>query len=208
MKLCTNFDDGTKRIKEKYLDANYPSRFIDSIIKVFSEKNQNSSASNARKDDKPIILIRIPYCEKNEKIATNFLSKLQQFTGKNYNFRFLWQMRKIKTLFKIKDAVKHRSNVIYKGTSVNDPQVTYIGETSQIARLRWNQHEDPKHNSAPSKHLQEHKDDQFKWEVLTTSSPNWLKRKIHEALFICKLKPTLNAQIDHRKFVLFRSGVT
>ena len=91
---------------------------------------------------------------------------------------------------------------------MNNTEIAYIGETAQVAQQRWNQHENPKHNSAPSKYLQENKDDYFNWEVLTTSSSNWLKRKIHEALFICKVKPLLNAQIDHKKLVLFRAGVT
>ena len=84
----------------------------------------------------------------------------------------------------------------------------YIGETSQITTLRWNQHEDPTHDSAVANYLKENPEDSFTWEILTTSSANWLKRTIHEALFICKYKPSLNVQVKHKKLVLFRNGVT
>ena len=154
-------------------------------------------------------MLRIPFCETNEKIARHFLSKLQEFTGNDYRFSILWQMRKIKTLFKLKDEVLHKADVVYRGTSANNPEESYVGETSLISTSRFEQHEDPSHNSAPSKFLQENPGDRFQWEVLSTSSSNWLKRKIHEALFICKFKPSsLNVQVDHKRLLLFRNGVT
>ena len=75
------------------------------------------------------------------------------------------ETRKIKTQFKVKDSVKHKADINYKGTSAKLSEVTYIVETSQNAAIRWN------------KHLLEHKDE-FIWKVLTTSSSNWLKRSI------------------------------
>ena len=154
------------------------------------------------------ILMRFPYCEKNERISKHFLEKIRQLTQNKCSFNIIWKSKKIKTLFRIKDPIVHKANVIYKATSVNDPQVTYIGETAQIAEERWKQHENPRHDSAPSKHLQDHQNDSFTWEILTTSSTNWLRRKIHEALFISKHKPSLNVQVKHKKLLIFRNGVT
>ena len=85
-------------------------------------------------------IIKIPYCEKNEKIAKNFLNKIKELTQNKLRFNILWQSKKLKTLFKVKDKIVHQANAIYKGTSVGNPDVTYIGETSQITTLRWNQH--------------------------------------------------------------------
>ena len=117
-------------------------------------------------------------------------------------------MRKVKTFFKLKDEVLHKADVVlvYRGT--NNPEESYVGETSLISTSRFEQHEDPSHNSAPSKFLQENPGDRFQWEILTTSSSNWLKRKIHEALFSCKFKPSLNVQVDHKRLLLFINGVT
>ena len=120
----------------------------------------------------------------------------------------MWKTKKIKTLCKLKDEIKHKANVVYRGTSMNNPEESYIGETKQVAQERWRQHEDPIHDSAPSKYLRENQDDKFSWEIMTCSSTNWLRRKIHEALFICKHKPTLNRQVEHRKLILFKNGVT
>ena len=133
---------------------------------------------------------------------------LVEFTRNLFRISVVWNTKKIKTLFAIKDKIVHRANVIYKGTSENNPVESYIGETKQIAEERWKQHEDPAHDSAPSKYLQENPNDHFTWEVLSTSSSNLLKRRIHEALFICKQKPTLNRQVDHKNLFLFRNGVT
>ena len=158
--------------------------------------------------DKPFFPIRVPFCEKNEKIARQFLQKLNEFTGKNYIFTIVWITRKIKTLFKIKDEIKHKANVVYRGTSQTNPEDSYIGETTLIAQLRWKQHEDANHDTAPSKYLRENVNDEFNWEILSMSPSNWLNRKIHEAFFIQKHKPTLNRQVEHKKLILFRNGVT
>ena len=209
-KICSNFDEELKIIRDKYDKASYPPKLVDSVIKSFEEKHKaNRNKENQTEEEpKPFILMRFPYCEKNEKISKHFLEKIRQLTQNKCSFNIIWQSKKIKTLFKIKDPIVHKASVIYKATSVKDPQVTYIGETAQIAEERWKQHENPRHDSAPSKHLQDHKDDCFTWEILTTSSTNWLRRKIHEALFISKHKPSLNVQVKHKKLLIFRNGVT
>ena len=136
------------------------------------------------------------FCEKNEKLAKHFLEKLKSFAGNDFKFSIIWQSKKVKHLFKLKDPIVHQANVIYKGTSSLNPDITYIGETKLVAEKRWNQHENPSHDSAPSKYLTDHTDDHFTWEVLTGSSSNWYKRRIHEALFIRKFNPVLNRQSD------------
>ena len=169
-KLSSNFNEEVLHLKQKYQNASYPVRFIESIIRDFKDKNREEKEKESRKDEKPFVLIRIPYCEKNEKIGPHFLAKLRAFNGNNYNFRIIWQMKKIKTLFKLKDEIRHKANVIYKGTSIKNSKVNYIGETALIAQQRWKQHEDPKHNSAPSKFLKENEGDQFEWVIPASSS--------------------------------------
>ena len=120
----------------------------------------------------------------------------------------IWQSRKIKTLFPFKDKVKYKANVIYIGTVATALDQTYIGETKLIAEKRWEQHEDPNHESAPSKYLGENPGVRFTWKILGMSFAATNKRKIHEALFIMKQKPSLNKQVRHKKLVLFTYGVT
>ena len=45
----------------------------------------------------------------------------------------------------------YKANVIYRGTSISNPEITYKGESKLNAEIRWKQH--PTHDSAPSKHL-------------------------------------------------------
>ena len=143
-----------------------------------------------------------------KKIAKHFLEKLKEFTDKDIAFGIIWQSRKIKTLFQVKDKIRHKANVIYKGTSNTNPEISYIGETKLVAQVRWKQHENPNHDSAPSKYLTQHIEDSFTWEILSSSSVSGYKRKIHEALFIRKFNPVLNRQIEHKSLTLFRNGVT
>ena len=96
----------------------------------------------------------------------------------------------------------------FVGVVDNKPNIDYIGETKLIADSRWNQHENPKHDSAPSKYLRNHTEDKFSWIILCTSSSNAVKRKIHEALYITKYNPVLNKQVKHKKLLLFKNGVT
>ena len=111
-------------------------------------------------------------------------------------------------MFQLKDKTKYRSSVVYLGVCETRKEVSYIGETKQIADLRWKQHNDPNHDSEPAKYISEHPSRKLTWKVLAMSSKNTVKRKIHEALFITKLKPSLNKKVKMHKLVLFRNGVT
>lgn len=208
-KISTVFKEEVDVIKGKYEKAGYPEKYINSIIRDFEEKEKRPQRNpEDETEEKSFVPIRVPFCEKNEKVTKHFLEKLKEFTGNKFKLGIVWQTKKIKTLCKLKDDVKHKANVIYKGTSIDNPEQSYIGETRLIAEERWTQHEDPNHNSAPSKYLNENPGDRLEWEIISSSSSNAFRRKIHEALFICKFKPTLNRQIEHRKLILFRNGVT
>ena len=208
-KISSDFSNEIKEIKQKYNHADYPRRFVESVIRDFNENGPQSRRNETRETEtKPFVPIKIPYCDKNENIAKHFLQKLNDFTGKKFKFTIVWQTRKTKTLFKLKDKIKYKANIIYKGTIDTKPDVNYIGETKLIAETRWSQHQDPKHISAPSQYLRENPNVMFTWEILAFSSSNTNKRKIHEALYINKYKPSLNIQVKHKKLVLFPNGVT
>ena len=207
-KISTDFENEKKEVSKKFENSGYPRRFVQSVIRDFDDKQSSPTQTRDEPEEKTFVPIRIPFCEKNEKLAKHFIEKLKAFTGNQFRFSIIWQSKKIKTLFKVKDPVIHKANLIYRGTSNINPEITYIGETKQIAEKRWQQHEDPSHDSAPSKHLTNNTEDKFTWEILSGSSSNWFKRRIHEALFIRKHNPVLNRQVEHKKLHLFRNGVT
>ena len=211
-KISSDFNEEKEEIQKKYRNAGYPEKFTSKIIRDFEntevESRERSEGKRKEKEDRVFVTIKVPFCDRNEKVATHFLKKLKQFTGNSLDFSIVWQTKKIKTLFKLKDPVTHKANIIYEGTSRKNPEISYIGETKLIAEARWNQHETPNHDSAPAKYLREHTDDKFDWKVLSGSTTNCMKRKIQEALFIRKFNPVLNKQVEHRKLILFRNGVT
>ena len=175
-------------------------RFVDSIIRDFEEKKSRLPQESKNSEEKTYVPIRIPFCEKNKKLAKNFLEKLKSFAGNDFKFSIILQSEKVKHLFKLTDPIIHNANVIYIGTSSLNPD----RETKLVAEKRWNQHENPSHDSAPSKYLTNHTDHHFSWEVLTSSSSNWYKRRIHEALVIRKYNPVLNRQVEHKKYSKIR----
>ena len=71
------------------------------------------------------------------------------FTNNKFKFNITWSTRKIRSLFPLKDRVKHVSCVIYHG--VCSCGETYIGETERIAEGRLSEHNAPSKNSEPAK---------------------------------------------------------
>ena len=101
---------------------------------------------------KVFIMFEIPYSSENEFVAIRFLTK------NTYDVAIKWVTRKVKSLFSLKDKNPYRSCVIYEG--IFNCGENYIGETVRNALVRLNEHEDPKKDSEPAKHLQvkeEHK---------------------------------------------------
>ena len=96
--------------------------------------------------------------------------------------------------------------MVYKATCTCE--ITYAGETERLATLRWKEHEDPRKQSEPSKHLYNFPGHRFTWRVLSPAPKLSIKRKILEAFYISKYKPKLNEQVKSNTLVLFRHGVT
>ena len=102
-------------------------------------------------------------------------------------------MRKIKSLSKIKDNVKHLSCVIYQGPSGCGDNC--IGETMRNATTRIDEHEQPNSKSEPSKHLKKNTGQKCDWTILSREPSHGLKQKILEVYFIKQLNPSLHDQL-------------
>ena len=120
--------------------------------------------------------------------------------------RIVWQTKKIRSLFPLKDRTRHRSCIIYKG--VCSCGKTYIGETDRNASARWKEHDTPSSNSEPAKHKLEDPTHNFEWEIITSAPTSFFKRKILEDYYIAKLVPEINEQTSSNILKLFRYGVT
>ena len=197
------------------MNAGFPYKFIEYNINKFVKNSSNSS--EFVNDDyiippwlfelpRKCIFIEIPYCHKNEAISHHFIQKLKEFTNDQYIFIIKWNTRRIKSLFSLKDRNVHPSCEIYQGTCVYG--LSYIGETKRNVETRWSEHRNYKHKSEISQHLVTHDDHEFNFKVLSSAPSNTLLRKILEAFYIARLKPTLNDQLQSQTLKLFQFGIT
>ena len=76
---------------------------------------------------------------------------LEYYKNDKVKFDIIWATRKIKSLFKIKDNVKHLSCAIYQG--ICSCGNNYIGETMRDATTRINESKQTSGKSEPFKHL-------------------------------------------------------
>ena len=139
-RISTNFDKEIYRIKKKFLTADYLQKFVASVIRNF----ENDKIENVEDDyiipsgffdiAKPVIIIEVSFCTKNEVSSKQFMRKFHNFTGSKFDLRIKWITRKTKTLFKLKDKCVHPACKIYHG--VCSCRETYIGETIRNVETR------------------------------------------------------------------------
>ena len=202
-KNASDFDVEVQTITRKNLEVGYPIGFIKSVISNFknSKEEEQPIIPEWLFDQRKKVLFKLPYYPSNERDVKLFIEKIESFTNGKLKFIVLWSTRNIKSLFPLKDEVKHFSCFIHEGKCSCGR--LYIGET-----IRNNEHESATGKSEPAKHLADSKSHMFTWKVLASIPLHFRKRKILEAFFVTKLKPDLNDQIEHHAFSLFRHGVT
>ena len=110
-------------------------------------------------ESKPIVLIDVPFCYENEKVSKQLLKKLKVLTKDKYDFRIVWKAKKVRQLFPLKEKNPYPSCKIYEG--VCSCKENCIDETKRNVITRWNEHENPKKDSEPAKHLFQRPDHVF-----------------------------------------------
>ena len=210
-RISSNFDEEIPLIKEKFMKADYPLRFINSVVNEFQKGKECGDESfiiptSLFEIAKPFIFVEIPYCELNEIKSKHFLKKFHKFTNNSFRMVITWKTRNIRSLFPLKDKNDYKSCVIYKGDCSCGSR--YIGETKRNAEVRWNEHNNPTKSSEPSKHLRSNINHYFTWAVISNAPKNAKTRKNLEASYIALWKPNLNEQKDFERLILFRNGVT
>ena len=84
------------------------------------------------------------------------------------NLTLFGQRKKIKSLFNIKDNVKHLSCVIYQ--RICSCGNNYVGETMGNATTRINEYEQSNGKSEPSKHLKSNPGHKIQLDDITEST--------------------------------------
>ena len=132
--------------------------------------------------------------------------KLEKFTRYKFKINIVWITRNIKSLFPLKDRVHHSSKGVYQGVCSCGRK--YIGETLRNYTIRWEEHEDLTKDSEVARHVKFNLGHKMEWTVLVKGLKNTKIRKIFEAFYIAKFRPSLNGQVKHQNLTLFRNGIT
>ena len=88
-RISSNFDEEISLIKEKFRKADYPLRFINSVVNEFQKGKECGDESfiiptSLFEIAEPLIFVEIPYCELNEIKSKHFLKKFHRFTNNSF----------------------------------------------------------------------------------------------------------------------------
>ena len=89
-------------------------------------------------DERKTVHFQLPFCKTNEQKVRSIVNKLEELTNNKVKFIYHLKTWKLKSLFPLKDRIKHKANIVYKGTcSYNE---SYIREIKRNAEIRWKEH--------------------------------------------------------------------
>ena len=114
------------------MKADYPLHFINSVINEFQKgkecRDENFIISTSLFEiAKPLIFVKIPYCELNEIESKHFLKKFHKFSSNSFTMVIMLKTNNIRSLFPLKDKSDYKLCVMYKGDCSCGS--CYIGET-------------------------------------------------------------------------------
>ena len=201
-----NFDHEKETIREKYHLAGFPTRFVDNVIHQFHLKLIDKQAEYELiipdflfAEPKKFILLEIPYCVSNENTVKRFLGKLQSFVYHKFDIAVKWSIKKIRSLFCLKDKNLHPACKIYEG--ICSCSANYISETKRNVETQQNKLQNPSKVSESAKHLREFPDHKFNWKILLVAPKNAKLCKILKSSMIALKKPSLNEQLGFDQLI-------
>ena len=113
--IASDFNKELKSIRQKYLNAGFRLKFINETICNFERGKEKIIIPEWLFGERKTFSVRFPYSPVNEKFCKVFMRKVENFTNDKVKVIIIWNTRKIQSLFKNKDKVKHHSWVIYRG---------------------------------------------------------------------------------------------
>ena len=197
--MCSNWSNfhlEMDKLKNIFRQNGYPLNFICLGIKRFLDKKFQPHV----RDDEPVcnLTVKIPYFGIQ---SIYFRKKLRCIFKKINNdlpIQWVFTCSKIKSQFSNKDKTPLilKSYVVYKFTCEVDPRTTYIGRTARHMNARIKEHRN--YNSAISDHRLncQCKCDSSNFKILTQAKDSF-ELNIKEAIYIKKLCPNLNKQLNH-----------
>ena len=80
-KIVSVLEKDISTIKEKYIEAGYPNRFMDSIINYFHQTKKYFLIQWSLFEEKKEISFQIPFSKRNEEKMKRIICKLQEYTN-------------------------------------------------------------------------------------------------------------------------------
>ena len=145
-KISSNFQSEIPRIRAKFLKASFPPKVIENTINNFNNIDKELMIPRWLFDERKPIVINLPFSSKNEHFSKKFCEKLEFYANGEVKFNIIWSTRKIKSLFEIKDNVKHLSCVACHG--ICSCGNNYISEIIRNVVTRIHEHEQPKNSES------------------------------------------------------------
>ena len=133
--ISTNFKEELKFIRNKFIKVDFPVPFINNVMKDF--KNQQKKRATKQQViipsyffevEPPFLLLKLPYCEKNETKSKDFIRKFHKFTNNQFRLAISWNTRKLSSLFHLKDKNLYPACKIYYDGKCQCGE-DYVGET-------------------------------------------------------------------------------
>ena len=85
------------------------------VVARVCDPNNSRAPPYLFEEQKPFVLLKLPFSEQNELKSKDFIKMFHKFTNNNFRLAVSWKTRKIKSLFKIKDKKLYPACKIYYG---------------------------------------------------------------------------------------------
>ena len=151
-RVSRNFDKEIPLIKEKFMKADYPLCFINSVVNEFQKGKECGDESfiiptSLLEIAKSFIFIEIPDCELNEIKSKHFLKKFCKFTSNSFRMVITWKTRNLQSLFPLKDKNNYKFCVAIKEVvlvvhiTLAKPNVMWKIDEMNIIQLKVQNHQ-------------------------------------------------------------------
>ena len=207
----SGFQQDVKQLTTTLKRNLFPPHLIDKVIKTFNRRNTTNTTTNINNaptnEDNSTRYFKLPYTGFYSQITQRKLQSLIKQFCNNLDIKLAFSSFKIKNLFSLKDSVPEdlKSCVVYQFTCAGCNS-SYIGETTRHLSTRIKEHTQTDKSSHIFKHLQHSslcKNHYTRECFKLLDKANFpIALKIKESLYIKKLKPELNVQVQHINTIL------
>ena len=94
-KIASNSDMEIKGIVYKYTAAQFPTRYVRSIINDFDSGTDNLILHQCLFQERKVFTIHLPFSLSNESFVIAFIRKLIYFTNGKCKFNVVWNTKKV-----------------------------------------------------------------------------------------------------------------